>query len=95
MIKKLIRKILRALAHAPVIGRYVRMAAALYRIADLAERTGRLNGELQQSASASAAASPDADRDNLLASVPVTLRKLRRDVDALQARLAQFETDRG
>lgn len=90
MIKKLIRKILRAVAHAPLIGRYVRMAAALYRIAALAERSGRLNGEI-----VSAAASPEADRDNLLASMPVTLRKLRRDVDALQAQLAQLERPRG
>ena len=90
MIKKLIRKILRAVAHAPLIGRHVRMAVALYRIAAMAERTGRLNGELQK-----VAASPDADRDNLLASMPVTLRKLRRDVDALQAQLAKLETHRG
>lgn len=93
MIKKIIRKILRALAHAPLIGRYIRMAAALYRIAAMAERTGRLNGELQQAASV--AATPDADRDNLVASVPVALRKLRRDVDALQAQLAQLERHQG
>lgn len=90
MIKKLLRKTLRAIANAPVIGCYVRMAAALYRIAALAERTGRLNGEI-----ASIAASPEADRDNLLASMPVTLRKLRRDVDALQAQLAQLERHQG
>lgn len=89
MLKRIIRKFLRALANAPVIGRYVRMAAALYRIAAMAERTGRLNGELQQAASA--AATPDADRDNMVASVPVALRKLRRDVDALQAQLAALE----
>jgi hypothetical protein len=89
MIKKLIRKILRAVAHAPVIGRYVRMAAALYRIAAVAERTGRLSGELRH------AASPEDDRDNLLASMPVTLRKLRRDIDDLQARLADLERRQG
>ncbi len=93
MIKKLIRKVFRALAHAPLIGRPVRMAAALYRIAALAERTGRLNGELQNANSVTA--SPEADRDNLLASLPVTLRKLRRDIDALQARLAQLEKHQG
>jgi len=89
MIKKVIRKIIRALAGAPLIGRYVRMAVALYRIAEMAERTGRLNGELQQAAAV--AATPDADRDNLLASVPVALRRLRRDVDALQTQLATLE----
>ena len=93
MIKKLIRKFLRAVAHAPLIGRYVRMAAALYRIAAVAERTGRLNGELQHASSFTA--SPGADRDNLLASVPVTLRKLRRDVDTLQAQLAKLERHQG
>jgi hypothetical protein len=93
MIKKLIRKVFRALAQAPLIGRPVRMAAALYRIAALAERTGRLNGELQNANSVTA--SPETDRDNLLASLPVTLRKLRRDVDALQARLAQLEKHQG
>jgi len=93
MIKNFIRKILRALAHAPLIGRYVRMAAALYRIAAAAERTGRLNGELQQAASV--AATPDADRDNLIASAPVALRKLRRDVESLQARVAELERRQG
>lgn len=89
MIKKAIRKLLRALARAPLIGRYIRMAAALYHIAATAERTGRLNDEIQQ-----AAAGPgtqDADRENLLASIPVTLRKLRRDIDELQSRLADLE----
>ena len=89
MLKRIVRKILRSLANAPLIGRYVRMAAALYRIAAMAERTGRLNGELQQAASVSA--TPDADRDNLVISMPVSLRKLRRDVDALQAQLAVLE----
>lgn len=93
MIKKLIRKVFRALAHAPLIGRPVRMAAALYRIAALAERTGRLNGELQNANSVTG--TPEADRDNLLASLPVTVRKLRRDIDALQARLAQLEKHQG
>jgi len=93
MIKKLIRKVFRALAQAPLIGRPVRMAAALYRIAALAERTGRLNGELQNANSVTG--TPEADRDNLLASLPVTVRKLRRDVDALQARLAQLEKHQG
>jgi hypothetical protein len=93
MIKKLIRKVFRALAQAPLIGRPVRMAAALYRIAALAERTGRLNGELQNANSVTG--TPEADRDNLLASLPVTVRKLRRDIDALQARLAQLEKHQG
>jgi len=91
MLKRLIRKFLRWLAHLPVIGRYVRMAAALYRIAAAAERTGQLNGELQQAATAAAVSSPDADRDNLIASVPVALRKLRRDVERLEAQLADLE----
>ena len=93
MIKRILRKILRTLANAPLIGRYVRMAAALYRIAAAAERTGRLNGELQQAASI--ASTPDADRDNLIASVPVALRKLRRDVEVLQAQIADLERRQG
>ena len=93
MIKSFLRKILRAVAQAPLIGRYVRMAAALYRIAALAERTGRLNGQMQTGASL--AATPEADRDNLLASMPVELRKLRREIEALEDRLARIERGQG
>lgn len=93
MIKRIIRKILRTLANLPVIGRYIRMAAALYRIAAAAERNGQLSGELYKAAST--AATPDADRDNLVASVPVALRKLRRDVDKLQAQIAELERKQG
>lgn len=93
MIKRLLRKILRTLANAPLIGRSVRMAAALYRIAAAAERSGQLNGELHKASSI--AASPDADRDNLVASVPVALRKLRRDVETLQAQIADLERRQG
>ena len=93
MIKTLLRKILRKLAQLPVIGRFIRMAAALYRIAAAAERSGQLNGELQRAASV--AATPDADRDNLVASVPVALRKLRRDVEKLQAQIADLERRQG
>lgn len=93
MIKRIIRKILRWLANLPVIGRYIRMAAALYRIAAAAERNGQLNGELHKVPSI--AATPDADRDNLVASVPVALRKLRRDVDKLQAQIADLERRQG
>jgi hypothetical protein len=93
MIKRLLRRILRKLAQLPVIGRYIRMAAALYRLAAAAERSGQLTGEMHKAASV--AATPDADRDNLVASLPVTLRKLRRDVAALQAQIADLERRQG
>ena len=93
MIKRIFRKILRWLANLPVIGRYVRMAAALYRLAAAAERNGQLNGELHKGTSI--AATPDADRDNLIASVPVSLRKLRRDVERLKAQIAELEKRQG
>ena len=93
MIKRIFRRILRWLANLPLIGRYIRMAAALYRIAAAAERNGQLNGELYKAASS--AATPDADRDNLVASAPVALRKLRRDVDKLQAQIADLERRQG
>ena len=90
MIKTLLRKILRKLANLPVIGRFIRMAAALYRIAAAAERGGPMTVEPQIAPLVTAA--PDAERDNLAASVPVALRKLRRDVETLRARIADLES---
>jgi hypothetical protein len=87
ILKNFIRSVLRALARLPVIGRFVRMAAALYRIADQAERSGHLTVEMPKPAPVT----PDADRDNLIASIPVTLRKLRRDLDEMAGKIERLE----
>jgi len=78
MMKKLLKKMLRRLARVPVIGRFVRIAAAIYRLPARAETVTRIEAT-------------KADLDNLVVSVPVALRKLRRDVDRLEAILADLD----
>ena len=90
VIKNFLKRILRRMARLPVIGRPIRMAAALYRLAALAERGLPPPVELQKIAEAAAGS----DQDNLALSVPVALRRLRRDLDRLEARLAERDGER-
>jgi hypothetical protein len=90
MIKNFIKRVLRKLARLPVIGRYIRMAAALYRLAAMAERGQALGGELQAVTEAAAGT----DQDNLAVSVPVALRRMQREIVRLESRLAAYDEER-
>jgi len=90
MIKNLIKRILRKIARLPVIGRYIRMAAALYRLAAMAERGQALTGDLQKVVETASGT----DQDNLTLSVPVQLRKMQRDIKRLEARIAELDEAR-
>jgi hypothetical protein len=90
MIKNLLKRILRRIARLPVIGRYIRMAAALYRLAAMAERGQALPGDLQRVVETAGGT----DQDNLTMSVPVQLRKIQRELKRLQARIDELENAR-
>jgi len=90
MIKNLIKRILRKIARLPVIGRYIRMAAALYRLAAMAERGQALTGDLQRVVENASGT----DQDNLTLSVPVQLRRMQRDIKRLEARIAELDEAR-
>jgi hypothetical protein len=90
MMKNLLKKILRRLAHVPVIGHFVRIMAAIYRLPTLAETVTRINTHLDSNTQDWSEATK-ADLDNLVLSVPVALRKLRRDMDRLETILADLD----
>jgi hypothetical protein len=94
--KKLLRKLIRLMAAMPLIGRFVHIAAALYRIQALAQQVARIDSEVStlrhllasgyvpggQPVEGPGLAFED-DVKNLVQSVPVALRRLRQDVDGL------------
>jgi hypothetical protein len=91
MIKNFAKRVLRRLARLPGIGRYIRMAAALYRLAALAERGQSIQSTPLQSVVEAASGT---DQDNLALSVPVSLRRMRRQLDQMEARLQRLEQER-
>ncbi len=84
MIKQRIKSVARKMAGWPIIGRYVRIGVAIIRLPDLrtdfldlkADYLNRKNRQDQ-----------DADIENLVKSIPVTLRRIIRDIIDIRGKL--------
>lgn len=83
--KRILKKLLHRFGDVPLIGRPFRIAAAVYRLPEFSEQLMQLRRNIEQP---SLEASKQ-DLNNLAISVPVALRKLRRDVDLLLMRSDQ------
>ena len=84
------RGLVRWVKGVPFIGRFIAIPIALYRLpfmyrhlAVLDERLARLEVRLDGAVQRTDIVTTDEDIQNLIHSVPVALRKLRRDVDLL------------
>ena len=96
--KVLLRKIVRAIAGWPVVGRPIRIAVALVRLPENSERQRHFAAE-QLPALLSTMSDLNArvvavvqDPENLAQSLPVTLRTLNRELVELRARLDRLES---
>lgn len=98
--KMLIKKAVRSMAGWPLIGRVIRIVVAVVRLPDdnlrrdaftreqlpmLLKTISDLNARLLAT---------ERDPNNLLTSMPVTLRRISRDLTQIRERLAQLETER-
>lgn len=98
--KTLIKRAVRSMAGWPVLGRLIRTVVAVVRLPDDNLRRDAFTREqlpmLLQTLSELNARVLAAERDpeNLVASTPVALRTIARDLAALRARLDQLEAGR-
>jgi hypothetical protein len=76
--KKKIKKMARIMANWPIAGRLVRIAIAVIRLPEFQDRYLELSPQHL---------AIDSDRDNLVKSVPVALRKITRDLKEIEERL--------
>jgi hypothetical protein len=84
------RSLVRWVKSVPFVGRFIAIPIALYRLpfmyrhlALLDERLARLEARVDGSGQGTDIVTTDEDIQNLIHSVPVALRNLRRDVDLL------------
>jgi predicted SAM-dependent methyltransferase/uncharacterized protein YoxC len=87
--KEHIRKIARLVAGWPFIGRFVRIAIAIIRLPELREKL--IMFEKQQLPSMLQTISEISKQQNLVRSIPVTLRKLTQDLKEKQDRIYEIQ----
>ncbi len=91
--KNFLKRILRRLACVPLLGRFIRIGAAVYRLPALTETVMRIGAQLERISQQPQpeASTRDPDLDNLVLSLPVVLRQLRRDLDRLETMVADLQ----
>lgn len=96
--KVLLRKIVRNAAGWPIVGRLIRIAVALVRLPENNERQRQFAAEQLPALLATMsdlnarALAATSDPENLVQSIPVTLRMISRELAQLRARLDLLET---
>ncbi|MES2264805.1 MAG: hypothetical protein V4724_40430 [Pseudomonadota bacterium] len=98
--KALLKKIVRRMAGWPVVGRVIRIGVAVIRLPETNERQ-RVFADEQLPALLQTLSelnhrqlAADRDPDNLVASMPVTLRKINRELAELRLQLDHIEAKR-